>query len=304
MGTVVLDGGVWKCSRRDRAFVATAVDAMGVPQRSAFTVRTPSCANRLTLRTAPGRATVSDSFGLGGVHARVCARACRRVTVPADAAGVTVPVRGPRVVLRTGYQRVVQRVGRQPSGGPVVLSTGDSLMQNLDVILQDRLKRSADVRSDIKYGGSLGYEAIYGPWAAIARGQVARLHPRATVVFLGSNDTYAIGDAPCCGPAWGAAYERLAHAAMEIYAQGGAGAVAWLTVPYPRDPERRPAVQAVNAALHRAAVGLPTVAVVPADELIPDDPAYREPDGIHLSLRGSRVVAPAVLAALRKLGAL
>ena len=95
---------------------------------------------------------------------------------------------------------------------------------------------------------------------------------------------------------------------MKVYAQDGAGAVAWLTVPYDRDERRHAAERAVNAALRRAAAGLPTVAVVPADDIFTPGGVYRprvrEPDGIHLSLAGSRIAARHVLAALRALGAL
>lgn len=301
----------WKCSRRTRLFTAVGYRADGTSERSAFTIRTPSCANRLSLRARPGRVTLTDTFERGGLHATLCAPGCRTVALPDGMGKRTFRVRarrGDRVTLRTRYQRLRLRVGARVKGGATILTTGDSLMQNLDVVLTDRLRRRAQVISDPRFGGGLANEAIHGPWLDIARSQVARHHPRATVVFLGTNDTYPMGDLACCGPEWEAEYERRAHAAMAVYAQGGAGAVVWLTVPYDRDERRHSAERAVNAALRRAAGGLPTVAIVGADDIFTPGgvfrPRYREPDGIHLTLPGSRVAARYVIATLRLLGAL
>ncbi len=306
----------WKCSRRTRTFSAIGYRADGTSERSAFTIRTPSCANRLTPRARPGQVTVTDTFERGGVRATLCVRRCRTVALPPGTPERTFAVRarrGDRVTLRTRYQRLTLRVGARPRGGPTVLTTGDSLMQNLDVVLTDRLRRRARVVPDLRFGAGLANEVIHGPWIDIARAQVARHHPRATVVFLGTNDVYDIGDLKCCGPDWRAEYERRARAAMEAYAQGGAGAVAWLTVPYDRDERRHAPERAVNAALRDAAVGLPTVAVIGADDIFTPGGLYRpsidgvrvrEPDGIHLSLAGSRIAARYVLAQLRQLGAL
>lgn len=306
----------WKCTRRTRSFTAVGYRADGTSERGAFTVRTPSCANRLTLRARPGRVTVTDSFERGGVTAQLCARVCRQVVLPDGTPVRSFAVRsrrGDMVTLRTRYQRVRLRIGARSKGGATILATGDSLMQNLEVVLADRLRRRARVVPDLRFGAGLASEGLHGPWADIARAQVARLRPRATVVFLGTNDIYDIGDLKCCGPAWEAEYERRARAAMKIYAQGGSGAVVWLTVPFNRDERRHAAERAVNAALRRAAAGLPTVALVPADDIFTPGGLYRpsidgvrvrEPDGIHLSLAGSRIAARHVIAALRELGAL
>lgn len=304
----------WKCSRRTREFTAVGYRDDGTSERSAFTVRTPSCANRLTVRARPGRVTVTDTFERGGVRATVCVRRCRTIALPAGTPERTVAMRlrrGDRVTLRTRYQRLRLRVGARPRGGPTVLTTGDSLMQNLDVILTDRLRRRARTVPDLRFGGGLANEVLHGRWLDIARAQVARHHPRATVVFLGTNDVYDMGDIACCGPAWENEYERRARAAMRVYAQGGAGAVVWLTVPLNRDERRHAPARAVNAALRRAAAGLPTVTLVLADDIFTPGGRYRpaidgvrvrEPDGIHLSLAGARLAARHVLAALRGLG--
>lgn len=300
----------WRCARRTRRFTAVATGPYGKQEQSAFTIRTPSCANRLTLGARPGRVTVADTFARGGVRATLCAPTrCRVVRLPLGKlkASVRLPVgRGDVVRLRNRYQRLRLRVGVRDKGGPVVLTTGDSLMQNLDVVLTDRLRRRARVLPDLRFGAGLANEVVSGPWLDIARAQVARNHPRVTVVFLGTNDLYPIGDTPCCGADWSAAYEARARATMRVYAQGGAGSVVWLTVPYDRDIRRRAAETAVNGALRRAALAVPGVTIIPADDIFTPGGAYegrfREPDGIHLNLLGSRIAARYVITALRRLG--
>jgi lysophospholipase L1-like esterase len=318
-GATMKDAARWKCTRRARTFVAVASDGEGRTERSSFTLRTPSCANRFTLVTRPGRVTVTDTWDQGGV-ATVCGpRACRKVHVRWGRLSRTVRMRvhrGDRVTLTTSHQRLVQRVGRHRHGGATILLTGDSLMQSLDTVLEDRLARRANIVSDVHAGAALTTEFAVD-WLALARRQVATWHPHATVVFLGTNDL-SYSHTPdgrtvhCCGSDWGAEFERRARIAMRTYAQDGAGKVLWLTVPYARDRERAPAATAVNAALHRAAAGLSGVSVIPADEIFTPGGKYRawmryqgrrvhvrEPDGIHLSIAGARIAAEYVIAALQ-----
>ena len=114
-----------------------------------------------------------------------------------------MPVRGRRVILRTRYQRVRASAGH---GGPVILTTGDSLMQSLDAVLSDRLGPVARIVSDVKIGAAISNTRIYD-FLAVARAQVARYHPQVSLVFLGTNDVLDIerpggGRIPCCGRPW------------------------------------------------------------------------------------------------------
>jgi lysophospholipase L1-like esterase len=323
-GAVMKDAARWKCTRRTRTFVAVASDDAGARERSSFTLRTPSCANRFTLTTRPGHATVTDTWDQGGV-ATVCGpRSCRRVKVRWGRQSKTVRLRiyrGDRVTLTTSHQRLVQRVGRHRRGGATILLTGDSLMQSLDAVLGDRLARRADLVSDVHAGAALT-STFSVDWLALARQQVARWHPHATIVFLGTNDLGGTrtpdGRAvQCCGPDWAAEFERRARIAMRTYAQDGAGKVVWLTIPYARDRSRAPAAAAVNAALYRAAAHVPGASVLGIDEIFTPDGRYRasmryegrrlrvrEPDGIHLSIPGARIAAVYVIDALERAGVL
>jgi lysophospholipase L1-like esterase len=315
----------WKCSRTVRRLVTVGRALDGSTEETAYTVRTPSCANRLTLTVRPGEARLRDSWGLGGVEATVCRpHRCTRVALPAGTPAVSKRMRirrGDTVTARTSYQHLRQTVGVHARGGPTVLTTGDSMMQSLDTVLSSRLSARANVRSDVHPGAALSS----GPtvdWLALARRQVRRYHPRATIVFLGTNDLFPITrpdgtEVKCCGPDWGAAYERRARRAMRTYVQHGAGTVLWLSLPAARDEDRAPAIAAVNAALVRAADTVPGAAVVPVDRVIAPGGVYRDQlvyrgrrrrvrarDGVHLSLAGARIVADLVIRRLERLAVL
>jgi lysophospholipase L1-like esterase len=314
----------WKCSRRVRHLAVIGRADDGRVEQTEYTVRTPSCANRLGLRVRPGRVTVEDSFEQGGVTAAICARRCRRIVVPDGRASVSRRLRvkrGDKVVLRTRYQRLVRTVGRHETGGATVLATGDSMMQSVDAALGDRLARKAAVTSDVRPGAALA-SVVSIDWLKAARQQVRRLHPRATVIFLGTNDLYPIdrGDGTtieCCGAEWQAAYEKRARAAMEIYTQDGAGDVIWLTMPFARDHRRDEQVVAVNGVLARASAGIPGVHLLPIDHIFTPDGGYRrdmeykgrrvrvrESDGFHLTPAGAAIATDYIVAALKRCGAL
>ena len=79
-------------------------------------------------------------------------------------------------------------------------------------------------------------------------------------MFLGANDGFPIGDAPCCGAAWVRAYAARVRGMMETYARRGRGRVYWLTLPAPRGGFFRRTFPAVNAALRQAAAQAPAAA--------------------------------------------
>lgn len=95
------------------------------------------------------------------------------------------------------------------------------------------------------------------------------------------------------------------------------GHVAWMTLPPPGVAALAPRLAAVNAAVTRAAVGLPRVSVVHIDRLLSPSGAH-EPtrvirgkrvklylrDELHLSPAGTSIAAEAVAAELRRAGAM
>lgn len=310
----------WSCQQRTRTLVGVARAADGTESRTEYQVRTPSCANRLVMTVRPRAVTVRDTWGLGGLAAQVCTpRGCKAFVLGDGTAEVTRAMRSRRgdvVTLYSPWARRSTTLGARSASGPTVLLTGDSMMQSLDAVLEDRLARTADVEPDVRPGTGLSSTFMLS-WPELARQQVSRLHPHATVLFLGTNDSFAMDGVPCCGPDWSALYQQRARALMRTYAQNGAGRVVWLTVPLARDPQRRPAALAINRALVAAAATVPGVTVIPADRIFTPGGRYRDTisyrgrtvdvradDGIHLSLAGGGIAADYVIAALKRAGVL
>jgi len=322
----------WSCVRNVRRFLATTTLPSGNVAAGAFSVRTPSCAQRFELnaprRVKPGasaRIRVVDRWGIGGIRPELCItapgekRACRKMPF-----GKAVAVAGRhfrasrrgrwRVELRVRRHRVRAMIavgGERPAVRklPTLLATGDSTMQGIDNFLADDLGAGVRVHSDVRPGTGI---AKLNPWAQISVQDTRRLRPSATVISIGANDAWPMTTAAgaehvCCGEAWIAEYAQRVQAMMRTYARAGRGRVVWLTLPIPRDPRRVEIFAAVNRAVLLAAGGMPAVRILRIDRLFSPSGAYqetishrgrvidvREPDGIHLNVSGSAIAARAV----------
>ena len=341
----VLRAARWRCDRLDRRFTVSGTRADGTLDTASSAVRTPSCRNRLTLdapvRVEPGEvttATVTDTWGLGDSDAEACVRRRRgRATcAPLRFEGATATVTFTphararyRVAVRAPAQRLRRTVSvgvrarpePSPAPGPTILTTGDSMMQRVDRVLGTRLAARAEVVGDVKVGAALSSDVIVD-LARLARQQVAAQHPQATVVFLGTNDRYPMttpggATVACCGAAWADEYTRRVRGIMRTYAQRGRGTVTWLTVPAARDERRAAGQVVVNAALRRAAAGLPTVTVLDLAAVFTPNNRFRsrmvvrgrrvrvrDADGLHLSARGARIAAGVIAGQLEATGIL
>jgi lysophospholipase L1-like esterase len=331
----------WRCDRLTRSFTAIGHRADGSVETSTADLRTPSCGRRLALiaprRTHRGARVpvhVRDRFHLGGIATTLCVRApraarrCRTLPLAPGRATAAYRFRVHRrghwsLSLATAHQqlRTVVSVGVHPPARlpslPVVLATGDSLMEGVDAILGDRLTDRARVRTDVRPGSGLT-NTFFTSWSKLPASQLRRYRPAATVVFLGTNDAWPLatpgGDVvPCCGEKWIAEYAHRARRAMKAYLRRRGGAVVWMNVPAAKDPKRKPANDAVNAALARAVTGLKRAAVLDTAALFTPDGAYRkymhdhgvrvrvrEADGVHLSPAGAAIAVRAVLAQLER----
>lgn len=308
----------WRCDRLVRRFEVDAVGTDGTRYSGAYSVRTPSCRNRFTLnvprRVARGRTVtvgVRDTWRLGGVKPSVCVASpgsparCRAVALRAGQAATRSrfkPGRSGRWKVRLRYLsarplRLLAVGGRdvatQPAPAPVVLSTGDSTIQGMDGFLSDRLGESARVVARVRPATGIGKPGAPS-WLKTSRIQSSTLKPSATVVSLGVNDGLA----------------------MRTWTRFG-GHVAWMALPPTGVVEFVPRLTAVNAAVARAAVGLPRVSVVRIDRLMSSSGRY-EPnkvigghqvrmylsDALHLSPAGIKLAAGAVVAELRESGGL
>lgn len=200
-----------------------------------------------------------------------------------------------------------------------LLVTGDSLSTPLDLELAQRLTPDGvDVVRDPHLATGISRDDIVD-WAKLSATQVANDHPDAIVIFIGANEGLPMPgpsgeDVSCCGPEWAAIWANRARQLMDNYRQGGAAKVYWLTVPTARDPDRKPIVDAVDAAVYAAAAPWRTTVRVldmsaiftPGDrfrnamEVDGSETIVREPDGIHLNETGSAIAADAVEAALER----
>jgi lysophospholipase L1-like esterase len=200
-----------------------------------------------------------------------------------------------------------------------LLVTGDSLSTPLDLELAQRLTPDGvDVARDPHLATGISRDDIVD-WAKLSATQVANDHPDAIVIFIGANEGLPMPgptgeDVSCCGPEWAAIWANRARQLMDNYRQKGAAKVYWLTVPAARDPDRKPIVDAVDAAVYAAAapwrsqVRVLDMAAIftPGDrfrnamEVDGDDTIVREPDGIHLNEDGSAIAAGAVEEALER----
>ena len=333
----------WRCDRLTRSFTAIGHRADGSVETSTADLRTPSCRSRLAL-IAPRRTHlggrvpvhVRDRFQLGGLAMTLCVRpprAARRCRTLRLARGRTTTAYRFRVQRRghwsvsvaTPHQRLrtVVSVGVRPPARlpvlPVVLTTGDSLMESVDALLGDRLADRARVRSDVRPGSGLT-NTFFVSWSKLPASQMRRYRPAATIVFLGANDAWPVATAggrvvPCCGEEWIAEYAHRARRAMKAYLRRRGGAVIWLNVPAAKDPKRKPSNDAVNAGLARAVAGLHRAAVLDMAALFTPGGVYRtymtdggvrvrvrQADGVHLSAAGAAIAVRAVRAQLERFG--
>jgi hypothetical protein len=204
-----------------------------------------------------------------------------------------------------------------------VLATGDSLIQPLDEKLGKPVtKAGGRVRRDPRPGTGIT-KPLTLDWEKHAKRQAKRHRPRATVMFLGANDSQALrsADGPrvtCCRRAWIDAYAERVADMMRSYMRGSRGYVYWLTLPTPRQEERRPLFAAVNFAIAQAAEdaggNARVVDTVPA--LSPGGRfkrklryrgkrvVVRDRDGIHLTGAGAAIARDLVVRAMRADGLL
>lgn len=348
LDSVVLDGngkGVirnaarWRCDRQSRRFAASG-PLGGREVKATYGVRTPSCRERVEIglpaRVQPGgtvRMVIRDTWGIGNLKLHLCTlepgdrSRCRSLRLAEDTTRITTTFRlrregRARIGLAGRGFRISRRVavGNRAAGGgqrkgPRILVAGDSMMQGIDAFMSDRLGSRAQIFRDVYPNSGISKPGL--DWARRARDQTRRVRPDASVVFLGANEGFPLPYAsarsvPCCGPVWSAELARRVRSMMITYGRGGKADVLWLSIPAPRSGERQALQNVVNAAVLKAAEGLPRVRVVRLDQVFTPGGVYREvityrgrrvrvreSDGIHLSLEGAEIAASRVIASLR-----
>jgi len=318
--TVIDRAAPWRCDRLERFFVAAVADGSSAEAR----LRTPSCRRRLAIlaprRVRAGRPVpyrLVDRWRIGGERARVCVEPPGG---PPDCRRLRLGGRSRFAALRPGDWRITAKIpgGRtrhsvRATGRVTLLATGDSMIQIIDSFLKQRLRpRGVRVRSDARIATGISKPSLLD-WQAHARRQAA-LKPDVVVMFLGANDGFAMGDAPCCGGAWIAEYARRTRRMMASYGRGGRTRMYWLLLPTPRGGPFRMTFRAVNAAIRRAAArARRDVRVIDLVKVFTPGGRYRDTmrvggrvarvrqrDGVHLSTAGASLAAQIVIRTLRR----
>jgi len=335
-GVFLLNAVRWRCDRQLRRFEAVAVAPDGSRSSDSYDVRTPSCANRLSLsvprraaRGAMARVRVHDRWTNGGIKPRLCitpprgVRKCRALTFPraVDLAGrefrprkrgvwrVELKLEGhrTRAAIAVGGARHVF-----PGSLPKLLATGDSSVQGIDSYLGDRLAKTMDVRREPHHGTAISK----GPeWLTRAVAQVKRYRQRTTVISLGGEGhRMRMPDGStrvCCDEPWAEEYRRRVRVMMKTYRRGGKARVVWLAVPTPRHAQFAAITAVINPNILRAAEGLSGVKVLRLDQIFTpfgyreympyrgQNVRVRNTDGVHLTATGTAIAAEAIHKALR-----
>ena len=324
----------WKCDRTVRRFVGVARTPDGRTIEAANEARTPDCRDRISLhaptRVAPGSKipiTLKDRWQIGDIKTRLClsrsggGRSCSRVAFKPGEKTVSVTRNAGSKVALLDLDLIVSRFHRHQKVGvgrkapaaprPVALVTGDSMMQGIDAILGEKLKKRYRVIGQTRPGTGVS-KSLDTPWTTVARQQATKHRPVVTIVLLGGNDGFTMKtaggqDVECCGEPWRLEYTERLKTMAAAYGRDGLGTVVWSLLPPPKRADLAEQMGAVNDAIRRMAAASSTVQLVPLDKLF--GPEYREeidgkkvrdPDGLHFSLAGQRLAAQAIIDALRK----
>lgn len=214
--------------------------------------------------------------------------------------------------LRTAHRPTVKSPLR-------LLVAGDSLVGYLGPELVDEVSRRIPTRGFVDGHNGTGLtRPDFVDWSIVARQEMQADNPELTVVMIGGNDfqnmTLPNGMFFQAGTtAWTREYERRAIICMRIWTQGGTKRLYWLSVPPARDAGWARDDAQINVALRRAAALVPGATFV--DVLGPltnhgqytdfvkvngEETSIREPDGVHLNITGSTIVAQEVRGVLAR----
>ena len=200
-----------------------------------------------------------------------------------------------------------------------LLITGDSLPGFLGPQVLSQLAPSGRVRGWTDVHNATGLtRPDFVDWSLVARQQVARFSPEATVVLLGGNDfqnmVLSNGHVLIAGTAaWTREYARRVAVCMRIWTEGQATRrVYWLSLPPARNPAWAFDFAQIDQAIRSAARQVPGARYL--DVLGPitlrgrytdyvtiggQPTLIRESDGVHLNMAGSQLVANEVVPVLR-----
>lgn len=328
----------WVCGRPVRHFLGEAHTPDGRTIEATNDARTPDCRDRIALiapsRVEPGSRvaiTLKDRWQVGDLRVRLCvarskaSRHCSSLLFKPEQKSLSfsrnagsgkglldldLQVAGFRRHQKVGVGRDIP----VDANRPVALVTGDSMMEGIDALLAQSLKRSYRVTGQTRPGTGVSKE-LGKRWTTIAREQASKLKPALTVVLLGGNDGFpmktATGDSvECCGEPWRQEYLSRLTEMANAYLRGGRATLVWSLLPPPKRSDLREQMDAVNDVITRLAATLPQIQLVDLHKIfgpeyrdIVNGQKVRDPDGLHFSLPGQRIAAKAIVAAIKAAGA-
>lgn len=210
---------------------------------------------------------------------------------------------------RSSHRPLFARLGRLR-----LLATGDSQIQIIDGYLKQRLerRRRTRVRSDAHVSTGISNPSRLN-WVRKARRQAGGSKPDVTVMFIGANDGFPMGGAPCCNAAWVSEYARRVQSMMRSYRRNGRSLVYWLTLPAPSKPNFARVFGPVNEAIRRAGQRAGSgVRVLDIAKVFTPGGVFRrsmvfrghrrtvrQGDGVHLSTAGASIAATLIIERLR-----
>lgn len=212
----------------------------------------------------------------------------------------------------------------QPSAIPQpeapILMIGDSMMRLLGHEMEKSFKK-AGIQPAVSFsslGSGLVRPSVFD-WNAKVDELVAANHPKTVFVAIGTNDRQAI-EAEGIGTIryesatqWRQAYSKCVGGLMDRLIAGGASRIVWMLLPDMNDTATQEHAQLVNEIIRGEAASGSRGDVVTLLDLAPilsrrpgkfsrylmspdgRSLAVRDPDGVHLSVDGAKLVAQAIL---------
>lgn len=212
----------------------------------------------------------------------------------------------------------------QPSAIPQpeapILMIGDSMMRLLGHEMEKSFKK-AGIQPAVSFsslGSGLVRPSVFD-WNAKVDELVAANHPKTVFVAIGTNDRQAI-EAEGIGTIryesatqWRQAYSKCVGGLMDRLIAGGASRIIWMLLPDMNDTATQEHAQLVNEIIRGEAASGSRGDVVTLLDLAPilsrrpgkfsrylmspdgRSLAVRDPDGVHLSVDGAKLVAQAIL---------
>ena len=196
---------------------------------------------------------------------------------------------------------------------------GDSMMRLLGIQMEKAFKK-ADIQPAVAFsslGSGLVRPAVFD-WTAKIAELLETHHPKTVFVSLGTNDRQPIeGEAGGVihydKPEWEAAYARRIGAVMDQLLAAGVTRIVWFRLPPMKDAVNQAHAELVNTIVEREAAAesrKDKVTIFDLSPLLSRRPgtytqylmspqgealSVRDPDGVHLTNAGGKIIATAVL---------